>query len=125
MGLFSAASPVEPVAPAGAGIVSLPLLGSVAAGAPIEAIEVAETVDVPRELVSRNGDSFVLRVAGDSMIEDQICDGDLVVIESRAEARDGETVVALVRQTFEKKPKLVDINIQALERGYQTAQQQK
>ncbi len=67
-----------------------------AAGVPIEAIEVPETIDVPRQLVPRRGDCFVLRVRGDSMIEDQICDGDFVVVESRPEARNGETVVALV-----------------------------
>ncbi len=75
---------------------SLPLLGVVAAGVPIQAIEVPETIDVPRQLVPRHGDCFVLRVRGDSMIEDQICDGDFVVVESRPEARNGETVVALV-----------------------------
>jgi repressor LexA len=88
---------IEPVEPPGSGIESLPLLGTVAAGMPIEAVEVAETIDVPRELVSRRGESFVLRVSGDSMIEDQICDGDFVIVESRPEARDGDTVVALVR----------------------------
>ena len=87
---------VEPVAPPAATVVPLPLLGLVAAGAPIEAIEVAETIDVPRQLVPRRGDCFVLQVRGDSMIEDQIRDGDFVVVESRPEARDGETVVALV-----------------------------
>ena len=88
---------IEPVEPPSSGLVSLPLLGTVAAGAPIEAVEVSETIDVPRELVPKRGDAFVLRVAGDSMVEDQICDGDFVVVESRPEARDGETVVALVR----------------------------
>jgi repressor LexA len=88
---------IEPVEPPSSGLVSLPLLGSVAAGMPIEAVEVAETIDVPRDLVSKRGESFVLRVSGDSMIEDQICDGDFVIVESRPEARDGETVVALVR----------------------------
>ena len=88
---------VEPVeSQPSASVVSLPLLGVVAAGAPIEAIEVPETIDVPRQLVPRRGDCFVLRVRGDSMIEDQICDGDFVVVESRPEARNGETVVALV-----------------------------
>ncbi len=88
---------VEPVeAQPAASVVSLPLLGVVAAGAPIQAIEVPETIDVPRQLVPRRGDCFVLRVRGDSMIEDQICDGDFVVVESRPEARNGETVVALV-----------------------------
>lgn len=82
----------------------LPILGTVAAGSPIEAIEpdagTAETLAVPAEMVPRSGassrDHYVLRVRGDSMIEDQICDGDLVVIEGKREARNGETVVALV-----------------------------
>jgi repressor LexA len=87
--------PIEPEPVAG-GLTSLPLLGTVAAGQPIEAIEVEETLDVPPELVSGRGRHYALRVAGDSMIEDQICDGDYVVVESRDEARDGETVVALV-----------------------------
>jgi repressor LexA len=90
---------IEPVEPPASGLVSLRLLGTVAAGMPIEAVEVAETIDVPRELVAKRGESFVLRVAGDSMIEDQICDGDFVIVESRAEVRDGETVVALLRGT--------------------------
>lgn len=88
---------IEPIEPSTPGLVALPLLGRVAAGMPIEAIEVRETIDVPRELMARRGESFVLEVSGDSMIEDQIRDGDYVVVESRGEARDGETVVALVR----------------------------
>jgi repressor LexA len=83
---------------------SLPILGTVAAGSPIEAIEPdaasAEQLSVPLDLVGGGArgsrDHYVLRVRGDSMIEDQICDGDLVVIEGRREARNGETVVALV-----------------------------
>ncbi|MEE8581053.1 MAG: transcriptional repressor LexA [Myxococcota bacterium] len=77
-------------------LVRLPLLGTVAAGAPIEPIEENENIAVPQEMRSSRGDCFVLRVRGDSMIEDQIRDGDLVVVESRQEARNGETVVALV-----------------------------
>jgi repressor LexA len=88
---------VEPIESPSAGSLALPLLGAIAAGAPIEAVEVAETIEVPRELVPKRGESFVLRVRGNSMIEDQIRDGDYVVIESRPEARDGETVVALIR----------------------------
>jgi repressor LexA len=88
---------VEPVEPLGPASVALPLLGTIAAGSPIEAIEVAEKIDVPRELVPRRGESFALRVRGDSMIEEQIRDGDMVIVESRPEARDGETVVALIR----------------------------
>ena len=88
---------VEPMESKGAGVVSLPLLGGVAAGAPLEAVEEHESIDVPAELAPRHGESYVLRVRGDSMIDEQIRDGDYVVVESRPEARDGETVVALVR----------------------------
>lgn len=89
--------PAAGAAGGGAGGVELPLLGLVAAGAPIEAIEVEERIQVPREMVRRQGESFVLRVRGDSMIEEHIQDGDYVVVESRSEARNGETVVALLR----------------------------
>jgi repressor LexA len=89
---------VEPIAADRDGAaLALPLLGTVAAGAPIEAIEQSgDFVTVPREMVGR-GETYVLRVRGDSMIEDHIQDGDYVVVESRTEARNGETVVALVR----------------------------
>ena len=79
---------------------SLPILGTIAAGSPIEAIETdaasAEMLSVPVDMLPGRRDHYVLRVRGESMIEDQICDGDLVVIEARHEARNGETVVALV-----------------------------
>jgi repressor LexA len=88
---------VEPVMEQPAQAVTLPLLGTVAAGAPIESFEVEESIQVPREMLESRGVHFVLRVRGDSMIEEQIRDGDLVVVESRTEARDGEMVVALVR----------------------------
>lgn len=88
---------IEPVNQDEGGAVTLPLSGTVAAGAPIEAIEDNETLDVPRDLVPARGRSFALRVRGDSMIEDQIRDGDYVVLEERNEARNGETVVALIR----------------------------
>jgi repressor LexA len=89
---------LEPVEAGGGELPSIPLLGTVAAGMPIEAIEDAsEYVSVPAEmLASRGKETFALRVRGDSMIEDQICDGDLVVVEKRDVARNGETVVALV-----------------------------
>jgi len=88
---------VEPVEADAPDAVALPLLGVVAAGQPIESVEVPESIDVPRELVPRRGESYVLRVRGDSMIDEQIRDGDYVVIESRSQARNGETVVALIR----------------------------
>jgi repressor LexA len=78
-----------------AAAVELPLLGRVAAGAPIEAIETPESISVPEDLVRREN-SFVLRVKGDSMIEDGILDGDYGVVESRPQAENGETVVAVV-----------------------------
>ena len=75
--------------------VELPLLGRVAAGSPIEAIESAETVFVPEDMLGR-GETYVLQVKGDSMIEEQIRDGDYVIVENRQEARDGEMVIALI-----------------------------
>ena len=76
--------------------VELPLLGLVAAGAPIEAIEERETLSVPEDFLRRGGRNFVLRVAGDSMIDEQIRDGDYIVVNSRERAENGEMVVALV-----------------------------
>jgi repressor LexA len=78
-----------------AAAVELPLLGRVAAGEPIEAIEVPESIPVPEQLVRRQN-SFVLQVKGDSMIEDGIRDGDYVIVEARDTAQNGETVVALI-----------------------------
>lgn len=76
--------------------VRIPLLGRVAAGTPIEPVESPETITLPEELLGR-GETFALRVRGDSMIDDGILDGDVVVVEARADADDGTTVVALVR----------------------------
>jgi repressor LexA len=73
----------------------LPLLGAIAAGAPIEAVENREELDLEQLFHSRNG-VYVLRVRGESMIEDHLCDGDYVVIERRENARNGEQVVALL-----------------------------
>lgn len=73
----------------------LPLAGVIAAGQPIEAVEDRETIDLESLFVSPHG-TYVLRVRGDSMIEDNICDGDFVVVERRQTARNGETVVALL-----------------------------
>ncbi len=73
----------------------IPLVGRIAAGAPIEAIEDTQTLDL-ENLFAAAGETFVLQVAGDSMIEDQIRDGDYVICQRRNTARDGETVVALL-----------------------------
>ena len=73
----------------------LPMLGNIAAGSPIEAIENREEVDLEKMFASRSG-VYVLRVRGESMIEDHLCDGDYVVIERRETAKNGEQVVALL-----------------------------
>jgi repressor LexA len=73
----------------------LPMLGNIAAGSPIEAVENREEIDLEQLFRSKNG-VYVLRVRGDSMIEDHLCDGDFVVIERRENARNGEQVVALL-----------------------------
>jgi repressor LexA len=75
--------------------VELPLLGRVAAGSPIEAISASETIFVPEDMVGRR-ETYVLQVKGDSMIEEQIRDGDYVIVENRRAARDGEMVIALL-----------------------------
>src|SRR3984885_11405506 len=73
----------------------LPLLGNIAAGSPIEAVENREELDLETLFHSKSG-VYVLRVRGESMIEDHLCDGDYVVIERRENARNGEQVVALL-----------------------------
>ena len=73
----------------------LPFLGKVAAGHPFQPFEVPETLDVP-EFLRGKGNCYVLQIKGDSMIEDGILDGDLVIIEQRDHARNNEIVVALI-----------------------------
>jgi repressor LexA len=75
--------------------VELPLLGYVAAGSPIEAIAGNETIAVPESLAGKH-DSYVLRVKGDSMIDEQIRDGDYVIVEDRKSVENGEMVIALL-----------------------------
>lgn len=75
----------------------LPFYGAIAAGRPLEAVTGNETLAVPQHLLSgRTGEHYVLTVVGDSMIEEGIYDGDLVVVERREQALSGEMVVALV-----------------------------
>lgn len=73
----------------------LPLLGAIAAGSPIEAVENRQELDLEQLFAAKQG-VYVLRVRGESMIEDHLCDGDYVVIERRETARNGEQVVALL-----------------------------
>ena len=79
--------------------IELPLLGSVAAGMPIEAVEQNETLCVPESLASRAGNHYVLRVRGNSMVDEQIRDGDFVVVNERRRADNGEMVIALINGT--------------------------
>ncbi len=75
----------------------LPLLGTVAAGVPIEAIEDRESIAVPETLLRRGGQHYVLRVKGNSMIDEQIRDGDYVIVNAQPTAQNGDMVVALVQ----------------------------
>ena len=75
--------------------VEVPLLGLVAAGHPIEAITGHETMAIPPDLLGRR-ETYILQVKGNSMIEEQIRDGDYIIVESRTEAENGDVVVALI-----------------------------
>jgi len=77
------------------GAVDVPLLGYVAAGLPIEPVETDETFTVPEEFIRRQN-TFVLRVKGNSMVNDGILDGDYIIVEERTDAENGDTVVAVV-----------------------------
>ncbi len=72
-----------------------PLLGRVAAGKPIEAVEDTDVIEVPPSMVG-SGDHFVLEVKGDSMKDDGILSGDFVVVRKQPTAENGQTVVALI-----------------------------
>jgi repressor LexA len=78
------------------GAASIPFLGIVAAGTPIEAVEIPESVEVPESFLG-HGNNFALRVRGDSMIEEGIREGDILIIAKKSHAESGQTVVALVR----------------------------
>jgi repressor LexA len=85
--------------PGQTGATELPLLGQVAAGEPIEAVVTPESIAVPNDLIPRRGNSYVLRVRGESMIDEHIESGDFVVVHGRDTADNGEMVVALVDGT--------------------------
>ena len=81
-------------------VITLPLMGLITAGVPIEAVMQNETMAVPADLVIDGENSFVLRVKGQSMIEDGILDGDYVVIERNPSPKNGDVVVALLDNAY-------------------------
>lgn len=81
--------------------ITVPVVGYIAAGEPIEAIEdTTRTISIPADLVSRTKRTFVLQVVGDSMIDAHICDGDQVVCEQVSNVENGEIVVAIVEREY-------------------------
>jgi repressor LexA len=80
--------------PRAAALAEIPLMGRIAAGAPVETVEQRETLNFAD--FTGAGNTFALEVRGDSMIEDHICDGDLILVEKVQQALDGDIVVALV-----------------------------
>jgi len=77
-------------------VLSLPLLGRVAAGAPIERVEHDEFIEVPPSLLKNKSNAFALKVEGDSMIEDGIHNGDVILVQMQETAKDGDIVVATI-----------------------------
>ena len=88
--------PIEDGEESAGRVVELPFFGRIAAGRPIEAVAGDESLGVPDHLLGKTGEHYVLRVNGDSMIDEGIFDGDFVVVQLREEAEPGEMVVALV-----------------------------
>ena len=89
-------APLESLSPPLTESLSLPLLGRVAAGAPIEAFTHDEQITVPASLIRNPAKTFALIVQGQSMIEDGIFDGDVIFVQKQTYAHNGETVVAMV-----------------------------
>lgn len=77
-------------------LVEIPLLGKITAGRPIECIEDRESISVPENMVRK--DTYALKVSGHSMIDDNIQDGDIIVIERKLSAENGQSVVALINE---------------------------
>jgi len=75
-------------------LIEIPLLGKITAGKPIECIEENESIKVPANMVRK--DTYALKVSGHSMIDDNIQDGDVIIVEKRLSAENGQSVVALI-----------------------------
>ena len=84
------------IAPPALSNTAVPLIGIIAAGVPLEAVENRSFIDVPAHLVSGKGEVFCLEVSGESMIDAHICDQDIVIIKKQVHAEDGQIVVALL-----------------------------
>jgi repressor LexA len=97
-GAESAGAPVPVPVPAMLGNMEFPLLGRIAAGQPVEAIPNAETFSFG-DFTQGRGNLFVLRVKGDSMVDDHICSGDYILVEGAQTADNGDIVVALIQGT--------------------------
>lgn len=94
---FNESRSIEVLPPRGTtGATEIPLLGTVAAGMPIESVMAGEVIPVPDAMLPRRGPNYALKVRGESMIDEQILDGDLVVVNGRDTADNGEMVIALV-----------------------------
>lgn len=94
--------------------ISIPLAGIVAAGSPIEPIPQTERVEVPRSMVGKK-DTFALRVKGESMRDDGILPGDVVIVQKQATARNGETVIAVLNgeatvKTYYRKAQTIELH---------------
>lgn len=94
--------------------IEIPLHGKVAAGCPIEAIEGSERIEIPASMVGK-GSHFALTVSGESMIEDGILDGDLIIIKEQSSASNGQTIVAVIDneatvKRYYKKDKQIELH---------------
>lgn len=79
-------------------MIELPFIGLISAGSPIETFPTLQTLTIPNFLIHAPEKTYILRAQGDSLIDEQICHGDLLIVEAKSEAHPGEIVVALVNQ---------------------------
>jgi repressor LexA len=114
-GIASTPQPLVPPQPANDQVIDLPLHGRIAAGMPIEALEGQSSLPVPAALLGP-GEHYALEVAGDSMVEEGILDGDYALIRKTETARDGEIVVALINEeeatlkTFRREGQMIRLD---------------
>ena len=108
-------APIAPPRPANDDVIDLPLHGRIAAGTPIEALQGTDTLPVPAALLGP-GEHYALEVAGDSMVDEGILDGDFALICRQETARDGEIVVALINneeatlKTFRREGQMIRLD---------------